>query len=357
MLLAIKIILVVVAVLAVLVCSVVLWFLKTISKAVKSATAAAVAGGTPQPCRVTLEPESNPQWRKSEIVTGYIEQLRAIGFEDIGAFRIPEMRNLMIFGLFHPGEGLVGVVYDHNKAPAPTFDICADFTDGSTLTATNSSSGDILDKRPNHPILWLGNDSAQQVLEAVQKFSAPAPRQPILKENFVERFKKAYARSINWRLKKGGASRDEIRRSAEKKGLQFTDEQIEESYQRLHQTYLLQLQLGCIAQYADDQKPDAAEWENIRSQVFAIAETLSLDEIIETIDGHLDLEEEQREQLKKVSKNSDEDGTVVIGKILVQNIANLDLKKLGEVTEPVRAIILLAEEKTQPAKLPETIVK
>jgi hypothetical protein len=355
MLSALKIALVVLAVLVLVVCGIVLWLLKVIRQAVKTAMASA-----PQPCRVTLEPEPNPQWLKPEIITGYAKELRALGFEDVGAFRIPEMRGLLILGLVHPGEGLLSVVYDHNKAPKPTFDICADFTDGSTISATNSAAGSELDRQPNHPILWLGEVGAGKILEAVQKFPAPAPRQSISKKDFVGHFKTAYARSINWRLKKGGASRDEIRRQAEKKGKPLTDEQLETSYQNLHQKYLQQLQAGCIAQYLDDQKPAAAEWERIQTRTFAIAETLELKEIIEIISGNVELDEAQQQQLGKVQKNSGEDAIAVMERILDQNIATLGLKKIGGVTEPVRALIMLAPEEpeeSEPVDIPATVVK
>lgn len=340
MMLALKIGLVLLAVVALVILVIVGWFINVLKKAVKSAAESVAAA---QPCRVTLKPESNPEWRTPDVINRYAGDLRAIGFEEVGTFSIPELGGMMILGLVHPTEGLLSVVYDHRRQKAPTFDIVADYADGSSVSATNSSAGDALDKRPNHPILWLGDSvSASDVLERVQKFEAPAARQPIRKEDFAEHFKKGYARSINWRLKKGGASRDEVRRQAAKKGQQLTDEQVENVYQKLHHRYLRQLQEGCIAQYLDDQKPAAGEWERIRPQTFAIAETLELKEIIATISEYVDLDEEQTHQLEKIEKNFGEDATVVMNRILDQNIASLGVKKLGEVAEPVRALILLS---------------
>ncbi len=179
-------------------------------------------------------------------------------------------------------------------------------------------------------------------MQAVQSHQASAPRKPIARDEFADHFKHAYAKSVNWRLKKGGASREEIRRRAEAKGHDFTDEQVEHSYQNLRAAYLNQLQAGCIAQYLDDQKPSVAEWERIRGQTFAVAETLELKEVIQTISDHVMLDEEQRHQLEKVEMTFGENGASVAGKILDQNIADLGLEKLGEVREPVSAIILKA---------------
>jgi hypothetical protein len=349
---ALKIALLALLLLGSLVCCAVIWFLRAVAKSIQSAPAPV----NPPPCRVTLEPDSNPQWLKPGIITGYANELRALGFEEVGAFQIPELGGLKILGLIHPGEGLLSVIYDHNRAPAPTFDICADFTDGSTVSATNSAAGNALDKQPGHPILWLGNVSAHEILEAVKTLSATAPRQPIHKSDFVEHFKKAYARSINWRLKKGGASRDEIRRQAEKKGQNLSDEQLEACYQSLHQTYLRQLQAGCIAQHLDDQKPPAAAWERIRSRAFAVAETMKLDEIIEIISAHVELNADQRQQLESLEISPGADAVAVMENILIRNLAGPGLKSIGEVTEPVHALILLASEPAAPVAIPETVV-
>jgi hypothetical protein len=293
------------------------------------------------PARVNLELEANPQWHNAKLINDYANQLRALGFEDVGAYSITEMGGLMILGLVHPGEGLMSVIYDHTQCPV-SFEIDANFADDSSVSASSSSMGSTLDKRPNHPILWLGTTDARAVLQAARNHVGTAPRKPITKTDFTTEFKKGYARGVNWRLKKGGASREEIRRQAEKKGYKFTDEQIEESYQNLRTAYLQQLQSCCIAQFLDDQKPSADEWERIRLHAFAVAETLEPKEIIETIDSYCLLDEEQRRQLDKVEKNFGDTAVAVMGKILDQNIAALGLVKLGEVTEPVNAVILKA---------------
>ena len=184
----------------------------------------------------------------------------------------------MILGLVHPAEGLLSVVYDHTKT-VPGFDICADFTDGTTVSATSSATGNTLDKRPTDPILWMGTTDAREILKAVQNHQASAPRQPIRKDEFAAHFQRGFAKSVNWRLKKVGVSREEIRRRAEEKGHKFNDEQIEESYRNLRVGYLVMLQNGCLAQFLDEQKMPADEWERLRPRAFAIAETLELKEI------------------------------------------------------------------------------
>jgi hypothetical protein len=335
----VKIVLIAVLVVLAVVLAVAVLAVTWLRRVVRSAAGGSKLGILP--ARVSLLPEPNPQWHDSATINNYAAQLRALGFEDAGAFSIPEMGGLMVLGLVHPRDGLASIIYDHKNRPI-SFEILEDFTDGSSVTATSSSIGSALDKRPNNPILWLGTTNAREILQAVQDHAASAPRKPIAKTEFVDRFKAGYARSVNWRLKKGGASRDEIRRHAEKKGRTLTDEQIEQSYRNLRVGYLKNLQSGCIAQFLDDQKPSANEWERIRTQTFAIAETLELNELVETISEHTSLDAEQRHQLGKVAKNFGEDAVAVMRRILDQDIASLGLELLAEVKEPVAALILQA---------------
>src|ERR1700690_3476259 len=65
----------------------------------KNKTAANLAGMS---SRINLELEPNPQWHNSKVINEYADQLKALGFEDAGAYSIPELGGLMILGLVHP---------------------------------------------------------------------------------------------------------------------------------------------------------------------------------------------------------------------------------------------------------------
>lgn len=200
--------------------------------------------------------------------------------------------------------------------------------------------GKTLDKRPDYTILWLGKVSVVEAIKSVAAHPTQSPRKPVSCEQFIIEFKKSYARSMNWRMKKGGASREEIKRQAEADGLELSAEQIEESYQSLRESYLRQLRSGCISQFLDDQKLSAADWERIRDRTFAIPETMDVKEVSEAMQDALSLDEEQSHQLGKVTASFGETGVDVTRRILKENIGALGLEALGEVREPVHALIL-----------------
>jgi hypothetical protein len=312
---------------------VVRWFRKIIKSAVND-------GASCPPCRVNPEPEPSPQWRTPDKILQYANEFKALGFEEIGAFTIPEMAGLQILAFVHTGERLYGIIYDH-KTIAPTFDIICKFEDQTALSATNSKAGRSLDKRPGHPILWLGDDRVAAVLDAVKQHPQPAARVTVSADGFLPRFKRSYAESMNWRMKKGGVSRDEIRRQTESKGKTINEETLNEVYKNLRKAHITELKRGCLAQYLDELQIPAAEWERLQARAVVVPETLEIEELVETLDEALTLDQEQRHALRQLRKHTGQTALELADEIVIGNVAALGLEKRGEVREPVRAYVLL----------------
>jgi hypothetical protein len=308
-----------------------------VRKLVKSATDAPNC----PPCRVNPEPEPSPQWRTPGKVQQFANEFQALGFEEIGAFTIREMQGLQMLAFVHPGERLYGIIYDHKKIP-PSFDMACKFDEQTGLTASSSKMGRTLDKRPGNPILWVGDERVAVVLEALKKEPQPPVRLPVSAEGFLPHFKRAYAEGMNWRMKKGGVSRDEIRRQAESKGKHLDEAAIDQVYERMRKAHVVELQRGCLAQYLDEQQMPAAEWERLRARAVAIPETLETDELIAALEGVLTLDQEQRHALRQLRRHTGQTALDTVDEILGGDVGGLGLEKLGEVSEPVRAYVLVA---------------
>src|SRR5262249_39053838 len=153
------------------------------------------------------------EWRNAPQVQKYSDDLKALGFEDAGSYRIPELDNMLFMGLIHPNERLLAAIYDHQKM-SPTFDIVADFEDGTSVAASNTAMGETNAQPPGHNKYCLGDVSAQDILTAVQNPPSTSPRKLVTREEYRRHFKNSYADGMNWRMKKGGVSREEIRRRA-----------------------------------------------------------------------------------------------------------------------------------------------
>ena len=306
------------------------------------------AAATPYPpARISLEREEHPVWRNESQVMKYAADFRAAGFEEIGVFTIPEMGALHLLAFVHLAERFYACIYDHKKL-APSFDICGEFADRTELTGCNTAVGESIDKRPGDIKLHMPNESVKTVFNALREYPKAAERLPVTREGFAETFKREYARTMNWSMSKGGISREEIRRQAQQDKRPVTDEQLEEVYKEMRASYVEQLQKGCIAQYLDEAKLPIVEWERIQHRTLAVPETLTLEEIAELFETTGCLDEEQRHALTKVETSYGENGLDLLKRIIAGNVGALGLKEIAQISEPVRAAIVLLPDDDAP---------
>lgn len=342
MLTAAKIVLVIVLVLL-LVVALVVWWLISKFKGVMSAVKEGLENATfHPPCRVDPQPEPNPQWRNPEKIKEFSDQFVANGFTSLGAFTVPEVGGLQLAAFANEAEGLYGVAYDHQKMP-PNIDVVCRYEDGTDITVTNTTFGSAMDRPPTSPAIRLDGGGVREVLDALWKHPAASPRIPVKGEEFAARFKAAYAKEMNWRLGRGGATREEFRRQAEKDGTKLTDEEFDEAYQMHRAGYMTELQAGCIAQYLDEHKPAPAEWDEMQHRAFAIPETMTEAEVREALEMHCGLDEEQTHRLEQIKLSFGQTALDFMRQVIDGNIGGLSLKRLGSVQEPVPADIFLVE--------------
>lgn len=299
---------------------------------------------TPPPCRITLVSEENPSWKGEKHVSRLTDLFRAVGFQRLGAYRIPELDNQRILGMIHPTERFYACIYDSKTQPI--FEVFAEFSSDNSLVATNSTWVRDMEQRPGSVTLRLSNASPQQILQALGQQEKATDRMAVSGNGFVTAFTKAYVRNLNWRLKKGDITRDQIRLDAKREGRGLTNEQIEELYRAKRSAYVAQLQDACRTQYRDEQKIDPAAWQGLQNRVVAIPETFDLKEVINALSYAVSaaLNDKQLQALQRMETSLGDDGIVFIEKIISKNIGDLNLRQLGEVSEPVRAWIVAAPE-------------
>src|SRR5688572_17925523 len=110
---------------------------------------------TPPPCRITLVAEENPDWKNEKAILKYTEHFRGIGFQRLGAFRIPELDSQRILALIHPTEKFYACLYDSRTHP--TFEMFAEFDSDNSLMGTNSTWVRDVEQRPGSVTLQLAN--------------------------------------------------------------------------------------------------------------------------------------------------------------------------------------------------------
>lgn len=303
---------------------------------------------THPPCRVTVEPEPAPAWKTPERMADYDTQFRAAGFTPLGAFLIPEIGGLQLAAYRHEGERLIGVAYDHTRVP-PNVDVGCDLDDGTEVTATNTRIGETLDAREEVVRFRLESATVAELVTAVTGHAPVERRKPVAGTDFAAHFKASYARAMNWRMKRGGVSREEIRRQAKADGTELTDEALEEVYRQQREQYMGELQAGCVAQYLDEAKPRPDEWDAMSHRVFAVPEVLTREEVIELLEQQVGLDEEQRHRIESLEKSFGETALGFMEQARQGGLGLNRLRRLGSVTEPVPADLFIVEEDASPA--------
>jgi hypothetical protein len=289
----------------------------------------------------------------------YGEHFLALGFQTLAAYRIPELDNQRILALMHPTQKFYACVYD-SKAH-PTCEVFAQFAADNALMGTNCTWVRDIEQRPGTALIRIANATPAQIMEAVRTHEKAGDRISITADGFVPAFIKAYIQNLNWRLKKCEISRDQIRMDARQEKQVLNPQQVEDLYHLNRASYVAQLQDACRAQYRDENKLDRSEWERLKNRLVAIPETYDLKEVIGAVSfaAPKALNETQLFSLQRLETSLGDDGIVLINKVITKNIGELNLKQIGEVKEPVRAWIIVAQNadelKAAEAEAPELL--
>jgi hypothetical protein len=139
------------------------------------------------------------------------------------------MPGVRLIGLGIPAEQINAVVYEH-PAVGAWCDVYVSYVNGDGLTASNASMGKELDSRPGQEKVRDKDLGPDALLEIVRRKKRPNPCKTITADNFASTFEEHYAKEMAWRLSRGGVTLDEVRRTAQNMGRNFTEEQIQEAY-------------------------------------------------------------------------------------------------------------------------------
>jgi len=332
------------------------WLWKKVTP--EEGTTSSRASGPP-PCRITLVAEEHPSWKNEKYMARYGEHFLALGFQTLAAYRIPELDNQRILALMHPTQKFYACVYD-SKAH-PTCEVFAQFASDNALIGSNCTWVRDIEQRPGTALVRIANATPAQIMEAVRTHEKAGDRISITADGFVPAFIKAYIQNFNWRLKKCEISRDQIRMDARLENRVLTPQQVEELYHLGRATYVAQLQDACRAQFRDDNKLDRNAWERFKERLVAVPETYDLKEVIGAVSYAMPkaLNETQLFALQRLETSLGDDGIVLLNKIITKNIGELNLKQIGEVKEPMRAWIIIAQNaeelKSAEAEAPELL--
>lgn len=264
-----------------------------------------LAGAGVPPFSITLRRGGQLGWQNELLVRSVARQFEFAGYLHVDDYAIPEMPDVRIRALWHPGLHSYAVIYDHDTAGVFA-DVVRFFQDDSALTVTSSPETG-LDHPENARHVRLELDllepsGAHTLHEAMIQASGSRPVIPATAEQFPHAFIGAYALEMDWRIARGGLSADEVRRAAEAGGQERPDDEAVAMVQRIWRT--------AIADHIDEQIQEsflahhpmsAHEWEMRRERVRVVSNWHEADELADElawsmIEGSGDDEDDEAEE-------------------------------------------------------------
>jgi hypothetical protein len=151
-----------------------------------------------EPDEIHLKP-SEAEWESDAGRAEWPELLRAVGFEFIGRYAIPEMPKIRLEAYHHPRAHLHAALYD--AAGQMVLDFVRYGRDGTMLTVTNSTTRpEAHFDMPDRLTIRLPGASPADLLQAIRTGPEPVGGiAPAPASEFVSRFEDAYRREINAR--------------------------------------------------------------------------------------------------------------------------------------------------------------
>ena len=196
----------------------------------------------------------------------------AEGFRRIGAFCVRELPVTLV-ALLHPAERAYAVVYEHAQSGIWS-DVCIYYADAGSLTVSNTPQGGLLDQRPAHVKLYDVNADERRLVAMMRDArAAGAPLRELSGAAFVSDFERSYRDEMDWRMGRGGATLDEVRRVAAGSAQRFGEDTIAKAREIIEKDAVEKLTLRCRDAFAATL--NGAEWERIQDEIVVIHERLA----------------------------------------------------------------------------------
>lgn len=258
------------------------WFGYKIYRMVKGAMA---GGGMAARIRLVETEEEGHHPNETAALVSHFESL---GFERAGRYRIDELQGLILDALIKPEEEMAAAIYDHPNFPV-FYDVTAIDHEGNCFTITTSP----LSHPDNVP---AGSQvviaKGLPVQEAVRRMRAERPEgnwQTIERENVVAAIEDAYAKSMDFQIRKGTISEAYVRQIAAVSNpkAKLTAEMIEQAIKQHEQSLRGLIEEACIANFLKTHSLPAADWERARDHVIVVHDRLEIVDIKALIDPYM----------------------------------------------------------------------
>lgn len=162
-------------------------------------------------------------------------ELDRCGLKRIGTYRIDPL-NVMATAFSNPSEHICAVIY-HHPVVGCFVDMVCKSTSGNSFTATNAPTGGALDHREGQEKVFDKTLTIPALFEMTKSRRPEGPYDDWTAGNFVSKFETAYAEDMDWRARRGGVTREEVRRQARASGKTYSEGTIDAATQQVNHNF------------------------------------------------------------------------------------------------------------------------
>ncbi len=194
-----------------------------------------MTGGMVSPSRVHLRP-AMPRGKHARDLKNVSRELGSRGFALLGTYHVKPMQGVTVTAFSHTAHQLCAICTTH-PLTGSHLDMVIMSEAGRSLTVTTAPVGGQLDQREGHEKLFDRHMTVDRMIEVALEKRPPGPWLDWNAPDFVTRFEDAYADEMEWRMRRGGVTHEEVRRTAEAMGGKYSERDVLEATRRLQRQY------------------------------------------------------------------------------------------------------------------------
>ncbi len=237
------------------------------------------------PFRIMLIPQQRITWSNPAAMSAIANMLKKLRYQPIGIFTIPQLREVRLQTWHQPEQQLMATVYEQGEG-GPFVDVLRSFTDGMLLKVTSSPETG-LDRPPFAPVIHVAEDPSTQpestrviheriLAERCDKIPFPVPP-----ESFAMMLAQSYAREMDWRIERGGVTRDELLRVARLGGQEGPDEDTVAMMRGLWRDAIAEfIEQQILETFLANQEKTSDAWRRTVHRLVVVHEYLDLEELL-----------------------------------------------------------------------------
>ncbi|MCE1248751.1 MAG: hypothetical protein LWY06_19090 [Firmicutes bacterium] len=296
------------------------------------------------PVEIHLVDDGQGSFSDIKRVSQLSDEFQKLGFVNSGFYSIKEMKDIYISAMINTEKSVYAAIYEH-PAVGVFCDVVADYEDGTSLTVSSMPGGGKVDSMPGNRKIYKNGANALELYEAALSNIGDKPLSPVSSDSFREKFENAYKQETEWRLLRGGATEDEIRRVAGGMDGEIDEETVSSAKLVMKSKAAFQLSQVCRNRFISDNIITEGRWKARENLLVIIHENMNSDEALFelfSIDG-FDPDQETENEMLEIIKNEPSKIAGFERAILIVS-EKIKLTKLGEINKPLRAALWEVDE-------------